>query len=137
MKKKDEYVKSDPYFFRIIFVSSLLVIIAVITLAFFIDAPLKAPTNPSNVPNPSKAAWFLLWFQEIVSYSSYFIYGPAILFFIYLFLPYIAPPTVEKAIWFRREYRLLDIFTLLIFLGIVTLTVIAYFFRGEFWQLTI
>lgn len=137
MKKKNEYIKSDPYFFRMIIVSALLVIIAIISLATFIDAPLKAPANSSNVPNPSKAAWFLLWFQEIVSYSSYFIYGPAVLFLFYLFLPYIAQTTTEKAVWLRREYRLLDIFTLLIFLGIVSLTVIAYFFRGEFWQLTV
>ncbi|AEI15026.1 hypothetical protein Flexsi_1376 [Flexistipes sinusarabici DSM 4947] len=137
MKKKNEYIKSDPYFFRMIIVSALLVIIAVIVLGLFIDAPLKAPADSSNVPNPSKAAWFLLWFQEIVSYSSYFIYGPVILFIVYLFLPYLAPSTDEKAVWFRKEYRLLDIFTLLVFLGIVFLTVIAYFFRGEFWRLTI
>lgn len=136
MKKKNEYIKSDPYFFRMIMISALLVIIAVIFLAVFIDAPLKAPADSSKVPNPSKAAWFLIWFQEIVSYSSYFIYGPAVLFLFYLFLPYLAPPTNEKAVWFRKEYRLLDVFTLLVFMSIVALTVIAYFFRGEFWQLT-
>ena len=38
-------------------------------LALFVPAPLQGPADPSRVPNPVKSAWFLLWTQELVSWS--------------------------------------------------------------------
>lgn len=137
MNKKNEYIKSEPYFFRIITFSGAFIIAIVIILAFFIDAPLQPPANSSRVPNPSKAAWFLLWIQEVVSYSTYFIYIVIFLLFFYIFIPYLPIKTENKAIWFRKNHILINLFTIIVFILILTLTLIGYYFRGEFWQLVL
>lgn len=136
MKKKEEYIKSEPYFFRIILVSMFLVIFTIIILSFFIDAPLKTPADPASVPNPSKAAWFLLWIQEAVSYSNYYIYVVILILIFYFLLPFLPTKTEPKAVWFRKDHRLINLVTLIVLFGIVVLTIVGYFFRGEFWQLT-
>jgi len=136
MKKKEEYVKSDPYFFRIILISMFLVIFTIIILSFFINAPLKTPADPSSVPNPSKAAWFLLWIQEAVSYSNYYIYIVTLILIFYFLLPFLPIKTEPKGVWFRKSHWLINSVTLIVLFGIIAFTIIGYFFRGEFWQLT-
>ena len=39
-------------------------------LAALVPAPLETPADPAHAPNPAKSAWFLLWIQELVSYST-------------------------------------------------------------------
>ncbi|MHB9099540.1 MAG: selenite/tellurite reduction operon b-type cytochrome membrane protein ExtQ, partial [Syntrophales bacterium] len=58
-------------------------------LAVFITAPLQAPADISRVPNPVKSAWFLLWIQELVSYSKYFAYLVAVIAGLFLALPWL------------------------------------------------
>ena len=72
--KKDLYIKSNPYFFKIIGISAAILIIFILTASIFFDAPLEEKAEPYNAPNPSKSAWFLLWTQELASYGSYYVY---------------------------------------------------------------
>ena len=58
-----DYIKSSPYFFRIITVTMIILTVVIAVLAAVFDAPLQEPAEPYNVPNPSKSAWFLLWTQ--------------------------------------------------------------------------
>ena len=51
-----------------------LLIAFLVILAIFILAPLDGPADIASVPNPIKSAWFLLWIQELVSYSNYLVY---------------------------------------------------------------
>ena len=131
---KHEYVKSSPYFFTLIKVSAAALIALLLMLAVFIDAPLQGPADISTVPNPSKSAWFLMWTQELVSYSSlmvYLILGLGLLFLLFPWLPLAKP--VETAQWFGRGQKLACGVALLVFVGILVLTVVAMFFRGENW----
>lgn len=130
-----DYVKSSPYFFRIIKIAFAALVVALLIGAFFIEAPLQAPADVGRVPNPSKAAWFLMWTQELVSYSNSMVYLIIALGLFFMLLPWlpISKPA-QQARWFPRDQRLVSLVTLLSFFAIVLLTLIAVYFRGENWS---
>lgn len=133
--KKDLYIKSNPYFFKIIGISSVILIIFILIGSIFFDAPLEEKAEPYNAPNPSKSAWFLLWTQELASYGSYYVYIIIFFFIFYMILPFMVKKTPEHAVWFHSAYRWINIISVIVFLAIITLTIIAYFFRKEYWLL--
>jgi len=130
-----DYVHSSPVFFRLIRRAMWLLIIVLLLAALLVPAPLQEGANWAVVPNPSKSAWFLLWMQELVSYSGrmiYLILGIAVLFAVLPWLP-ISPPA-RRASWFPVEQRWVSRLTVLTATAIITLTIIAMFFRGENWS---
>ena len=133
--KKDLYIKSNPYFFKIIGISAFILIIFILIASIFFDAPLEEKAEPYNAPNPSKSAWFLLWTQELASYGSYYVYIIIFLFFFYMLLPFFIKKVPMQAKWFNTAYKWINILSIIIFLAILTLTIIAYFFRKEYWLL--
>lgn len=131
-----DYVPSSPYFFRIIKIALILLVFVLMGLAFFIPAPLQSPADISRVPNPSKSAWFLLWTQELVSYSGTLIYlllGLGIFFCALPWLPFSLEASTAR--WFPNDQKWVSLITILVFLGILVLTIIAKFFRGPNWEL--
>ncbi len=130
------YVKSSPHFFRRIKLAFGAGLGLLLALALFIPAPLTDPAQIGRVPNPSKSAWFLLWTQELVSYSGSLVYLILLLglgFCLLPWLPGISP--ADRASWFPKEQRGVSFFTLLCFVAIVGLTLVAMFFRGKNWAL--
>lgn len=132
---KTGYVKSNPHFFRLIWRSMALLTLLLLVLAAVIPAPLEEAANPANTPNPAKSAWFLLWTQELVSYSNLMIYPMMAVGIIFLLLPWLPGSVhVYPARWFPAAQRPVNILTVLTFLAIVAFTVIALFFRGPNWS---
>ncbi|HER62712.1 MAG TPA: cytochrome B6 [Desulfobacteraceae bacterium] len=130
-----DYVKASPHFFRIIKIAFAVTLISLLVLAFFMQAPLQGPADVSRVPNPSKSAWFLMWTQELVSYATGMVYLILALGLVFLLLPWLPlSPPAERARWFSRDQRAVNLLTVVSFLGIVVLTVIAMYFRGENWS---
>jgi hypothetical protein len=76
--------------------------------------------------------------QELVSYSADFVYLIATLAVFFAVLPWwpLSPPAAS-ARWLPREQRLVTWITLIAFAGIVALTVLAMFLRGENWSLVV
>ena len=128
------YVKSSPRFFRLITASGTLAALALLLLATVIPAPLQEAADPARVPNPVKAGWFLLWLQELVSYSKYLVDGVLLLAVIFVALPWLFRRPAEIAAWLPRDQRPVNLISLSLFILIVVLTVIALFFRGENWS---
>jgi len=130
------YIKSSPYFFRLIGYAMAATVAGLLVLALLFPAPLQEPANLGVVPNPVKSAWFLLWIQELVSYSAYLIYLVIAGALLFLFLPWLPVSSpAHKAKWFPRDQRLITAATIALFFAIVALTVVASFFRGENWSL--
>lgn len=130
-------VRSSPHFFRLIKRSTGWFYAGLLIGALLIPAPLMEPAEIGVVPNPVKAAWFLLWIQELVSYSTYLIYPVTGVVFFYLFLPYLSGAVeIEAAEWFPRKQRVVNLVVVGTFLAILGWTVVAMFFRGENWVLT-
>lgn len=131
---KRGYVRSSPYFFRLIKISMVVLTLVLVFLAAFIPAPLQEPANIAKVPNPVKSAWFLLWIQELVSYSNYLIYAVLALAVACVLLPWLPGQNhITHAAWLQKDNMPVSIVTLLAVLVMSVLTVIAMFFRGENW----
>ncbi len=110
----------------------------ILFLTPFFPAPLQEGANPAITPNPVKSAWFLLWIQEVVSWSSRMIYPLICLALIFAALPWIKPDRrIFRARWFPREQIAVNMLTLIISAVIVALTITAMFFRGRDWLLTL
>ena len=130
-----EYVRSSPFFFRLIGAAMAVAAVGLFCLALLFPAPLQEPANLGIVPNPVKSAWFLLWIQELVSSSASMIYPVMVGAFVFLFLPWLPVSTsATRARWFPRDQRLVSWVTLVLVLFIVVLTLVASYFRGENWS---
>lgn len=132
----NKFVSTNPTFFKLIKRAMMAIILVVVVLAALLSAPLLPPADISRVPNPSRAAWFLIWMQELVSYTKYAIYPillAASLLAALPWLPGIKP--AQKASWWPQDQRLVNWLSVLAFAIIIVLTVVALYFRGENWAL--
>jgi lysylphosphatidylglycerol synthetase-like protein (DUF2156 family) len=112
----------------------VLLIGVLLLLAFIVPAPLQNPGNLEKSPDPAKAAWFFLWIQELVSYSTHLIYIIMLVGLGFFLLPYLPGISEAKqAKWLPKDQQWINIVTLIIFLVISALTIIAMFFRGGNW----
>ncbi|MFZ4859546.1 MAG: selenite/tellurite reduction operon b-type cytochrome membrane protein ExtQ [Desulfuromonadaceae bacterium] len=133
---KNGFVKSSPLFFRLIIRSMYACAASLLLFAALIPAPLQEQANPAVTPNPAKSAWFLLWIQELVSWSRLMIYPVILLAGLFLLLPWLPVGTrIHRASWFPRELKSVSVITVLLVTAIVALTIVALFFRGINWSL--
>jgi quinol-cytochrome oxidoreductase complex cytochrome b subunit len=128
------YVSSTPRLFRLVTFGFALGTAVLLLAAVSIPAPLDMPADPAHAPNPAKSAWFLLWIQELVSYSTSAIYVALLLVATFVALPWLPVPTLERAAWFPREHRLVSIFVLAACGFVLALTVVGLFMRGPDWR---
>lgn len=113
-------------FGALLLITGLLVIMAVV-----IHSPLLEPANFNLTPNPSKAPWYFLGLQELLSYFDPQIAGVMVPTFTgmigFMFVPY-----VDKNPSTRPSDRKFAIVLFSIFIaGSATLTIIGVLFRGK------
>jgi hypothetical protein len=131
-----DYVRSSPNLFRLIKGALLLSVLALLSLAALIPAPLESAADFSHVPNPAKSAWFLLWTQELVSYSVHLVYLILVLVVVFFALPWLpGVRSARRARWWPGDQVFLNWMTVVVYAGILVLTVLAIGFRGENWAL--
>ena len=131
-------VNSSPTFFRLIRRAMGAFAVFALLLAAFVRAPLQEAADPGRVPNPVKSAWFLLWIQELVSYSKLLVYPVLLLLVAFFLLPRIhGGASGENAVWCRRKPRPAQIAVVAAFLLIVSFTIVAAFFRGKNWAFVV
>lgn len=94
-------------------------VIAMVLVALFWDAPLEQLANPLLTPNPAKAPWYFLGLQELLHFFPPFVAGilmPALVVIGLVVIPYFNVNIHGEAIWARRPSRNL---------GIVLITVLV------------
>src|SRR5271165_6874667 len=94
-------------------------IIAMVLIALFWDAPLEQLANPLLTPNPAKAPWYFLGLQELLHFFPPFIAGiliPTLVVIALVVIPYFNINVEGEPIWARRPSQNL---------GIVVITVIV------------
>ena len=81
----------------------LILVAAVLLFSVFFDAPLGAEANPGMSPNPAKAPWYFMGFQELLlHFDPLFavVLLPLATVIALVYLPYIRYPKPVEGVWF-------------------------------------
>jgi len=128
-----EKVTTIPHLVSIEFIFALVWLALLIAWAAFVNAPLEEAANPAHSPNPAKAAWYFMGFQELLLHF-HPVFGaiiiPGLGLTVLLLVPYLNQDMDTVGIWFRslkgRWSALLGFI-----LGIVG--TFAYVLLNEYW----
>ncbi len=134
---KPDHLPSSPHFFRPVGRALVALVVALAVAAAFVPAPLQTAADPAHSPNPARAAWFLLWIQELVSHGNAWMWLVIALAVAFTALPWLRRARAEGARWFAPGERLVGLLVLLLTLAVLVLTVVAAFYRGEQWRLVV
>src|SRR4051812_4390399 len=111
------------------FVASLLITAFTFVFSVFVNAPLLELANPNQTPNPSKAPWYFLGLQELLTMFHPMVAGvtiPGMGLFVLIMAPYLDKNPSNKP-----EDRKFAICLMTVFLMFwATLVLIGSFFRG-------
>ena len=129
-------VSTWPHLVATEFVALLLVTAVLIVISVVINAPLLEAANFNLTPNPSKAPWYFLGLQELLSYFDPMIAGvliPGVIGLVGL----MAVPYIDRNPSIRPADRKLAIMMFTFFLmGAATLVILGSFFRGPGFNFT-
>jgi quinol-cytochrome oxidoreductase complex cytochrome b subunit len=104
--KKTKKVGTFPFLVYKEVLTALIVVFVLLLFSFLVDAPLLDKAKPLVSPNPSKAPWYFMGFQELLmhmhpAFASFLIPLCVIVFFIIIpFLPY---SRVNEGFWFFSQ----------------------------------
>jgi menaquinol-cytochrome c reductase cytochrome b/c subunit len=101
-------------------------VIAMVLVALFWDAPLEQLANPLLTPNPAKAPWYFLGLQELLHFFPPFVAGiliPILVVIALVVIPYFNVNVLGEALWAQRPSRnlknvLVTVLVLLAFLAV-------------------
>ena len=129
-------VSTWPHLVAVEFVALLVVTAVLIVISVVINAPLLEAANFNLTPNPSKAPWYFLGLQELLSYFDPMIAGVLIPGLIGL-VGLMAIPYIDRNPSVRPTDRKLAIMMFTFFvMGAATLVILASFFRGPGFNFT-
>ena len=122
-------VHTWPHLLLIEFVAALAITAFLLFFSIFVNAPLLELANPNQTPNPSKAPWYFLGLQELLTMFHPMVAGvtiPTIGLLAYMMAPYIDRNPSQKPE--DRKFAI-SIFTVQLMFWAV-LVIIGSFFRG-------
>lgn len=129
------HVFTWPHLLRAELMLFFLTTAIVLGLSLFFDAPLEEMANPTKPPNPSKAPWYFLGLQEMVSYDAFWggIGIPTLIVIGLILIPYLDSNPEGEGVWFHRSrYLAISLFTaFMASQGLLVL--IGVYFRGANW----
>ena len=126
-------VTTIPHLVSIEFVFALVWLAILITWSAFVNAPLEEAANPAHSPNPAKAAWYFMGFQELLLhfhpvFAAIIIPGMGLAGM--LMIPYLEQDMEAIGIWFRSvKGRWLA----LVSFGLGILGTIGFVLLDEYW----
>lgn len=85
---------------------ALVLIAFILVVSVFFNAPLESKANPGLSPNPTKAPWYFLGFQEILLHFSPLIalfFIPVLMIIALVSIPYIHYPSSTAGVWFASS----------------------------------
>jgi menaquinol-cytochrome c reductase cytochrome b/c subunit len=90
-----------------------LLVIALVLISVFFDAPLEGIANPTVTPNPAKAPWYFLGLQEMLHYFPPVVAGvliPTLLVIALVVIPYFNINIEGGGLFLKNRRRNLNIF---------------------------
>jgi hypothetical protein len=101
-------------------------VIAMVLISLFWDAPLEQLANPLLTPNPAKAPWYFLGLQELLHFFPPFVAGiliPTLVVVALIVIPYFNVNIEGEPIWARRPGQNLRIISITVVLLLAFLAV--------------
>jgi len=124
-------VNTWPHLMLVEFGALLAITALLVIMAVVIHSPLLDPANFNATPNPSKAPWYFLGLQELLSYFDPQIAGVTVPTIVGI-IGFMAIPFVDRNPSTRPSDRKFAILLYSIFIsGAATLTIIGVLFRGR------
>ncbi|MCU4176188.1 cytochrome b N-terminal domain-containing protein [Carboxylicivirga sp. N1Y90] len=107
--------------------TALIVIVALLLFSMLVNAPLLEKANPLISPNPSKAPWYFMGFQELLlhihpGFGIFVI--PVLVTTFFIYIPNIKYPNLNVGQWFNSEKGKKLTILSLIFSLVLTIAVI-------------
>jgi quinol-cytochrome oxidoreductase complex cytochrome b subunit len=131
--QEDDAVMVFPHLLVRHAVAALVVLLLVMLIALFFDAPLREIANPTNTPNPEKAPWYFAALQELLAHFHPLVAGVLVPGAIIGGL--IALPYIDRNPRLSAEARRVARVTFTVFLVVwIVLTLIGFAFRGPNWS---
>src|SRR5689334_10195666 len=99
----------------------MILVISLVTVALFWDAPLEQLANPLLTPNPAKAPWYFLGLQELLHYFPPLVAGiilPGLVIVALVVIPYFEVNVKSEPFWSGNRRKRLQIF-LTIFIALI------------------
>jgi menaquinol-cytochrome c reductase cytochrome b/c subunit len=124
-----------PHLLAVEFVAALLMTAFLLVFSIFVNAPLLELANPNSTPNPSKAPWYFLGLQELLTMFHPMVAGvtvPGMGIFLLILAPYMDKNPSHKPE--DRKFAISLFTTFLMFWAV--LVIIGSFFRGEGFNFT-
>jgi menaquinol-cytochrome c reductase cytochrome b/c subunit len=94
-------------------IAFMVLVIGLVVVALFWDAPLEQLANPLLTPNPAKAPWYFLGLQELLHYFPPLVAGiiiPTLVLVALIVIPYFNVNIQGKPLWAEGGKRALRIF---------------------------
>jgi quinol---cytochrome c reductase cytochrome c subunit, bacillus type len=92
-------------------------VIVLVVLSLFWNAPLEQLANPLLTPNPAKAPWYFLGLQELLHYFPPIVAGiilPGLVIIALVVIPYFDVNVKGEAFWDRKDRKRLLILSLVL-----------------------
>ncbi len=129
---EDDMVMVFPHLLVRHAVAAMSILLAVLVIAIFFDAPLRAIANPTVTPNPEKAPWYFAALQELLAHFHPLIAGVLIPGAIIMGL--VALPYIDRSLFILTSHRKVAVATFTTFMVVwIALTIVGFAFRGPNW----
>jgi len=102
-------------------------IIGMVLIALFWDAPLEQLANPLLTPNPAKAPWYFLGLQELLHFFPPFVAGiviPTLVLLALVVIPYFHVNVEGRPLWGQQASKRLGIVLLVVIALLIVLAVV-------------
>ena len=131
--QEEQVLMTSPHLLVRHGVVAVAVLLLVLVVSIFFDAPLREIANPTVTPNPEKAPWYFAALQELLSLFHPLVAG--ILVPTGILVGLVALPYIDRNPAKLARFRKVAIVTFTIFMvAWIVLTIIGFAFRGPNWS---
>jgi menaquinol-cytochrome c reductase cytochrome b/c subunit len=125
--EEEEMVMTFPNLVVKEIIAFQVMVIVLVLVSLFVNAPLEWIANPEHTPNPAKAPWYFLGLQELLHYFPPVVGGvvlPTLTVIALIVIPYFKINLKKDGMWKEHPRQTLTGF--LIFVGIVSLILLLF-----------